>query len=493
MSKRRDLSEREKADLLKSYDDLPQKMSQRAAADKLGISQPLLCKLLKNRNEIESSLMNNENASRKRKRCGKDEDVEQALKEWFTKVRKQDGRVDGPLLKQKADELASKMGKEFNATDGWLHRWKKRENIIYCKPHGESGEADFGSASLWFEKVWPQFMQEYAPENIFNADETGLYYRALPEHTYAFKSENARGVKTVKQRVTLLLCCSMSGEKKNLFCIGSSKKPQCFQNVKKIPVSYTANKTAWMTSLIFSEWLQSWDAQLKTRKILLLIDNCPAHNPLPMLKNIKVVFLPANTTSIMQPCDQGIIRTFKAYYRKKMRARVLEGIDNNNFNANEIAKKISLLDALHLADESWNEVTKTTIQNCFKKGGFSNESATAAEEEILSAENMHPDTFDEWNRIDDNLETAAPITEDEICAAIVNKDENSDNESDDDEEVCQQKPTTTEVYEALAVLRRLVNCSAENFNLQYKYEKFITSLLDSNKKQTTIENYLKKN
>lgn len=56
MSKRRDLSDQEKADLLKSYDDLPQKTNQRDDAKKLGISQPLLCKLLKNRNEIEKSL-----------------------------------------------------------------------------------------------------------------------------------------------------------------------------------------------------------------------------------------------------------------------------------------------------------------------------------------------------------------------------------------------------------------------------------------------------
>lgn len=174
MSHRRDLSNKEKADLLKSYDELPQKMSQRDAAQQLGISQPLLCKLLKNRKIIDTSLLENENSSRKRKRCGKDEDVELALKEWFTKVRKQDARVDGPYLKQKAEQLAAKMNKEFMATDGWLHRWKKRENIVYCKPHGESGEADVDSASLWFEKVWPKFKQQYAPENIFNADESGF-------------------------------------------------------------------------------------------------------------------------------------------------------------------------------------------------------------------------------------------------------------------------------------------------------------------------------
>jgi len=39
------------------------------------------------------------------------------------------------------------MGKKgFSATEGWLHRWKKRENITFQKPHGEEGKADHEGA-----------------------------------------------------------------------------------------------------------------------------------------------------------------------------------------------------------------------------------------------------------------------------------------------------------------------------------------------------------
>lgn len=127
----------------------------------------------------------------------------------------------------------------------------------------------------------------------------------------------------------------MTGEKKGLFAIGTSMNPRRFKNVKKSPVSYTANKTAWKTSVIFGDWLKSWDAELKNRKIVLLVDNCIAHNSPSVLRNIKVVFLPANTTLILQPCDQGIIRTFKAHYRSKMRRRVEDETDEgSNFDAN---------------------------------------------------------------------------------------------------------------------------------------------------------------
>jgi hypothetical protein len=41
----------------------------------------------------------------------------------------------------------------------------------------------------------------------------------------------------------------------------------------------------------------------------LLLDNASSHNAenIPTLSNIKVHFLPPNTTSILQPLDQGII------------------------------------------------------------------------------------------------------------------------------------------------------------------------------------------
>jgi len=54
---------------------------------------------------------------------------------------------------------------------------------------------------------------------------TGLFYRALPEHTYLFKNENAKGCKISKERITILCCASMSGKKQKLLVIGKLKIP----------------------------------------------------------------------------------------------------------------------------------------------------------------------------------------------------------------------------------------------------------------------------
>jgi hypothetical protein len=68
--------------------------------------------------------------------------------------------------------------------------------------------------------------------------------------------------------------------------------------------------------------LVKWDLELK-QKIVLLEDNCMAHTNNLLLKNIKLIFLPANTTSLIQPCDQA----FKAYYRREMREQIISELD----------------------------------------------------------------------------------------------------------------------------------------------------------------------
>jgi hypothetical protein len=80
--KRKDLCLQEKQRILECYNKLP-KMSKHSAAVHIKISQPLLCKILKNRSDIETSALN-ENPDWKRARSGKERQVESELKIWFS-------------------------------------------------------------------------------------------------------------------------------------------------------------------------------------------------------------------------------------------------------------------------------------------------------------------------------------------------------------------------------------------------------------------------
>ena len=145
--------------------------------------------------------------------------------------------------------------------------------------------------------------------------------------------------------------------------IGRFRHPRCFKRISQLPVDYNANNGGWMTSTIFTEWITAWNASLRrqNRKIVLLCDNCSAQPKILVLSNIKVVFLPPNTTSILQPCDQGIIQTVKATYRREMCRQVLREIDTSNLSAPDIAKKRNILDSVLLLNEAWETVDPITI------------------------------------------------------------------------------------------------------------------------------------
>lgn len=121
----------------------------------------------------------------------------------------------------------------------------------------------------------------------------------------------------------------------------------------------------YMSSLCLYRFLTDLNTAMKAQKrsILLLIDNAPSHIfDREKLTNVRVEFLPPNTTSHLQPMDAGVIRAFKAHYRHLYITRVLEhdieGRDNIYF--------IDQLEGMHLAKEAWSFVTEHTIANCWK-------------------------------------------------------------------------------------------------------------------------------
>ena len=174
-----------------------------------------------------------------------------------------------------------------------------------------------------------------------------------------------------------------------------------------------------MTNGILSDWLRKWDRSLcfQQRKIALLVDNCSAHGDVEELKCIEVVKLPRNTTSLIQPCDLGIIRTLKAYCHHEIRARIIDaikdGCNDSSINANTIAKILSVLDALHILAGSWNKVRKETIRNYWRKAKF----FSAPEKQELEFETPIPvpkgvakEQFEKWLDIENDVPVHAELT-----------------------------------------------------------------------------------
>ena len=91
-----------------------------------------------------------------------------------------------------------------------------------------------------------------------------------------------------------------------------------------------------MTGEIFEEWLRWFDTIMIHRKVVLLMDNFSAHelavksinNSTSPLRNTLVIWLPANSTSRFQPLDQGIINTWKTYWKRQWVKYIVCEFDN---------------------------------------------------------------------------------------------------------------------------------------------------------------------
>ena len=137
-----------------------------------------------------------------------------------------------------------------------------------------------------------------------------------------------------------------------------------------------------MTTEIMIQVLTALDGKLnvKNRKALLFLDNAPSHPETLQgnLQNIKLVFLPKNTTSQVQPCDAGIIRNFKVKYRKQLLKIVISRIDDGK-KASKIMQGVDLLQCTRWVNQAFEQITKDTIKHCFEKCGFSKVSLLAEE------------------------------------------------------------------------------------------------------------------
>ena len=156
------------------------------------------------------------------------------------------------------------------------------------------------------ETTLPTLLSNYKLENIFNADEFGLFYQCLLTKTRHLFREKCSGGKNNKARLTSMAAASVTEEKLPVFIVGTSKTPRCFKNIKQFPWQYRSQRKNWMTGDLFGKWMRKFDSSFRAqdRKVVLLIDNCPAHPEIKNLTNINLIFLPPNMTSVLQPMDQ---------------------------------------------------------------------------------------------------------------------------------------------------------------------------------------------
>ena len=380
-STRNDLSLKLKYEVVKTVErEKGKKFGLRKLAVMFGCGKTQISTILKNKEKIKELYEGNASddlyQTRKRVRQSKFSDVNEALYEWFCLAMTKNVFPDGRILCEKAKEIADQLGvTDFKATNGWLDRWKKRRNIKQMKVSGESGDVSGATVQSWKERL-PHILEGYNACDIWNLDETGCFWRTLPDKGLCQRAKECKGDKKCKQRITVTFIVNAAGGSEvKPVVIWTSENPRCFKRVDKsqLLVLYYSQKKAWMTGEILHDLMTHINRQLraKGRSVLLLMDNAGCHpeNLAQKYTNIKIVFLPPNTTSVLQPLDLGIIQNFKTYYRKYLFRYVVAKIEECT-SASEVTKSLTILNAIRWVAEAWKAVLPETVQKCFRKAGI---------------------------------------------------------------------------------------------------------------------------
>ncbi|GBB98864.1 hypothetical protein RclHR1_33430001 [Rhizophagus clarus] len=195
---------------------------------------------------------------------------------------------------------------------------------------------------------------------------------------------------------------------------------------------------------VWNDYLTKLDKRmrLQNRKILLLVDNAPVHviDENVRLTNVTVHFLLPNTTAHLQPCDAGIIKSFKAQYRKLIVRNRIEAYEISQ-ELNKGVTPINICDAINFSKEAWDFVSQRTIVNCWRHTGIlpqdeideGEENEDQADQEAYNEIELQelidqlpyddPMDAEEFLHIDDRLQVDGGLTDEEIVSIIKSNDD----------------------------------------------------------------------
>lgn len=473
----------------------------------------------------------NASSSRKTLKPSSMKELDQAVYKWFTQKRSEGQPISGPMLLEKALWFHQQLNiqEQFNASQGWLQRFKSRHGVRQLDIQGEKLSADADAANSYIAE-FKQIVAAHSLtiEQIYNADETGLLWKALPSKTLvSYNEKSAPGHKSSKERITIMACSNISGSHKlKLLCIGKAKKPRSFKGTEMqyFPVDYYNQKKAWMNQAIFEQWFfqkfvpavrEHLCAKGLPEKAMLLLDNAPSHPSIDILKtedgNIFVTYLPPNVTSLIQPMDQGILETFKRRYRKSLLRAVLQ--DDNDLKS--FYKKWTIKDAMYSAAESWSEITPITLRKSWRKlfpdrvaseNDIINEDSVQVTTESLmniaqnvnGFEGVDRDDLEAWMKIDEE-DPGYEIKDDSAIVletlGIASTDDDSDEESVTEDSAIKK----ISFAEALSCSETLLEYLEQQDNTNYneiisvrKIRMSIKEKLVKNKRQSLMTDFFKK-
>ncbi|XP_007091164.1 CENPB DNA-binding domain-containing protein 1 [Panthera tigris] len=378
-----------KLEVLRRF-EVGEKLSQIAKALGLAVSTVATIRDNKEKIKANSQIATPLRASRlTRHRSAVMETMERLLHVWLEDQSQRNVPLSVTVIQEKAKSLfddlqrergASSPTEKFTASKGWFVRFKER----HCLPHFKINSTAPGNKDLYPEALRSIIEEgEYTPQQVFNVDETGLYWKRMPEGTFISVEEKAEpGFKSSRDRLMLLLGGNAAGDfKLKPLLVYHLENPKALKGYSKpnLPVIWRSNKKAWATRSIFQEWftyffcpaVERYCAQNNlTHKALLILDNAPCHpvNLSDLSDNVRVEYLHDSTADSIQPMGQGIASAFKAHYVRRTFEHILEATDGEDTaTIREFWRNYSIMDAVDNIALAWEALRPATMNSVWKK------------------------------------------------------------------------------------------------------------------------------
>ncbi|XP_006902931.1 PREDICTED: tigger transposable element-derived protein 1-like [Elephantulus edwardii] len=318
------------------------------------------------------------------------ENMERLLSVWLEDQSQRNVPLSVAIIQEKAkslfDDLQREQGEssqmeKFSASKGWFVRFKER----HCLPHFKMNTTPPGGNVDTYLEMLKSIIEEgeYTPWQVFNVDETGLYWKRLPEGMFLSAEEKAQpGFKSSRDRLMLLLGGNAAGDfKLKPLLVYHSENPAALKGYSKpnLPVIWRSDKKAWATRAIFHEWftyffcpaVEKYCAQNNlTNKALLILDGAPCHpvNLSDLSAHVRVEYLHDTTADLIQPMGQGVTSIFKAHYLRRTFEHILEATDGEDkATVREFWRNYSIMDAVDNIVVAWEALKPVTMNSLWKK------------------------------------------------------------------------------------------------------------------------------
>ena len=123
-------------------------------------------------------MQNDRNMNKKRERKTCDEQIGEARFLWFTQMRSKNVPLHGPMIFEKVHQIAIQVNCGFKPNPSWLKDSRKPFNS-----RNSNGRRSRLINNLQKPDLLTSIHDGFTDETIYNADETSLFYEALPTGT----------------------------------------------------------------------------------------------------------------------------------------------------------------------------------------------------------------------------------------------------------------------------------------------------------------------